>query len=266
MAKRFFTTELVDDPEFIDLNPSGKALWLFLLSKCDISGVVKFSDKLASLVIGCDIPEINKNLEILVGYEWIEMMKVGKYFIIGFCDFQYGTLSEGSRPHKAVIKLLVKHDLFERVSKGYPKGIYTLKDKDKAQDKDQEQDKDSEFLIFNAACLLYPGLKRESITELADFQMGNFDWENDLPLLLPAIQKQIEWRNNSDLAWRPPWKNFKAWLSGRHWEDVLSESAEAKEKDCIECGAAYAEGHKFGMNTRTNKKEYKCKECRKGIE
>jgi hypothetical protein len=41
------------------------------------------------------------------------------------------------------------------------------------------------------------------------------------------------------------------------------DSETGSEKDCIDCSAPYAEGHKFTQNPRTNIKEYKCKECRK---
>jgi len=58
----------------------------------------------------------------------------GKWHLTRFISFQFGTLSKESKPHQQVLRLLEKHG----VSKGYPKGIHTLKDKDKDKDKDSD--------------------------------------------------------------------------------------------------------------------------------
>lgn len=52
-----------------------------------------------------------------------------KWHIPKFIEFQYGELSEDCRPHFTVIKTLLKYGLWK--NKEYPKGIHTLKDKDK---------------------------------------------------------------------------------------------------------------------------------------
>jgi len=66
----------------------------------------------------------------------------GVYWLERFCAFQYGELSETCRPHKKYIQMLKSSNLFDRVSKGYSKGINTLQEQDK--DKEQEEDKEKE--------------------------------------------------------------------------------------------------------------------------
>jgi len=73
--------------------------------------------------------------------------------------------------------------------------------------------------IFNSARKLYPDTKRGNETEFEDFKKKHKDWQGVLPLLEPAIKRQIEWRQSDE--WRPEWKAFKTWLSNRSWEDEI---------------------------------------------
>jgi len=125
----------------------------------------------------------------------------------------------------------------------------------------EKENNSPEFILFESARLKYPGTKRGGQTEFKDFKRRIPNWKFVIDLLLPAIQNQIDWRVNAGKEFRPPWKHFKTWLGGSHWEDVLSDP-EAGGKECVDCQAPYAEGHKFTINTRTGKKEYRCKECR----
>ena len=48
-------------------------------------------------------------------------------------------MTESCRPHKKIISLLQKHGLYERVLKGYPKGIDTLEEKDTYKEEEKEE-------------------------------------------------------------------------------------------------------------------------------
>ena len=132
MSKRFTETAKWDDRWFVDLKAEHKLAWLYCCDCCDVAGVLDLSPRLANFRIGCDI-------------QWDEFVKAcgdrvavlpdGKLWLVGFVGFQYGELSKDCKAHNAVFRLMDKHQL-QRVSKGYPKGMDTLKDKDKEKDKD----------------------------------------------------------------------------------------------------------------------------------
>lgn len=136
MAKRFTDTEKWEDPWFRKLPSKHQKLWLFILDRCDSAGVWKVDFELAGFLIG-------ERLKLEEASPFFKNRVVPfddgeKWFIPKFLDFQYGHLDENCRPHKYVIKVLIRHGLYE----GYQKGIDTLKDKskDKEQDKDKEKD------------------------------------------------------------------------------------------------------------------------------
>lgn len=75
--------------------------------------------------------------------------------------------------------------------------------------------------VFEQARVLYPGHKRGLDTEFEYFTKVHKDYPALLPLLLPAIQKQIQWRAAASLnpkGFVPPWQHFKTWLFNRSWE------------------------------------------------
>ncbi len=132
--KRFTETAKWNDPWFRRLTPAAKLLWQWLLDHCDGAGVVEIDLELAGFQTGCEISE--KTVAELG--ERVSLLDGGKYHLPKFIGFQYGELSNDCKAHRPVFQSLKKHGL-ERVSIGYPKGIHTLKEQDKA--KDTEKDK-----------------------------------------------------------------------------------------------------------------------------
>ncbi len=96
------------------------------------------------------------------------------------------------------------------------------------------------ILLFDEARKIYPGTKRGLNTEWENFKKKNRDWKEVLPLLKPAIERQIEWRENGNGEFRPAWKYFQTWVNKRSWEDDCiigktaipfdAESAKQREK------------------------------------
>lgn len=138
MAKRFVDTELYDKPWFTELPCRLKCAVQYIFGKCDHAGIWDPNYAIAAVYVGEGGFQEYELLAIDGGGQF-EKLPNGKIFVVGFCDFQYGNLSEDCKPHKSVIQKLKKYGLYERVSKGYRKGIDTLQDKDK--DKEKEQDK-----------------------------------------------------------------------------------------------------------------------------
>lgn len=138
MAKRFTETDIWNKQWFQELNLKQKILLKYIFENCDCAGVWEMNFRLASFVIGetvtlDDIQEINNKKQ------QFEILDNGNLWVIDFIKFQYGKISENCKPHIPVINKLKKYNLFERVSKGYPKGTYgNLEEKEKEKEKEKE--------------------------------------------------------------------------------------------------------------------------------
>lgn len=144
MAKRFTDTSKWKDTWFQDLPSKYKLFWIYILDESDAAGVWKPNIRLASFQIGEHFEE--SELKRIFS-ERIEVTEAGYWWIKKFIEFQYGTLSEHSKPHTSVINLLKSHKII-----GYPKGIHTLKDKDKEKEKEKEKEKDSDVTFSIERC------------------------------------------------------------------------------------------------------------------
>jgi hypothetical protein len=160
MAKRFTDSNKWDDPWFMDLDIEYKLAWDYIISKCDSVGVWKPSKKLIQFHLG-DI-DLERFLSTC-GNERIMVMENGNWWIVKFCDFQYGELIEENcygvkadgtqyvknKPHLSYINLLKKHSLWIV----YTKGIHTLKEKDKEKEKDVLPEKPKKFNEYGSGKL-----------------------------------------------------------------------------------------------------------------
>lgn len=92
------------------------------------------------------------------------------------------------------------------------------KPKPKSNNSGTDNDTQSEF---EKARKLYPGSKRGLKTEFEDFKKKHKDWKEALPLLVPAIEAQINHKDHLKAAnqFCPQWKNFKTWINQRCWEE-----------------------------------------------
>lgn len=112
MSKRFYDTELWKKPWFRKLSPCEKAAWSYINANCDTVGVWVPDYEAAEFYIGDSldwesfIDKCNDNITVLDNNKW---------WLCEFCSFQYGELSEESRPHQSYIKLLKQHGLYELI-------------------------------------------------------------------------------------------------------------------------------------------------------
>lgn len=132
MAKRFTATEKWEDAWFSELNHYQKLCWLYLLDKCDTSGIWEKNFKAASFFLGFTVSEMSFDFM----KDKREEVNGNKWFIPKFIEFQYGELSENCKPHIPIIKQLERYNL-----KGYSKGIHTL-------NTIQEKEKDNTSISF----------------------------------------------------------------------------------------------------------------------
>lgn len=142
--KRFTDTEIWKKPWFRKLPPSEKTALSFIKDMCDSVGVWTPDFEMAEFFVGESVDwerlkeNSNGNIKILDN---------GKWWLVDFCTFQYGELDEesNSKPIISYIRQLKKHGLWEeyqRVCKGYDKGIHTLQEKEKEKEKEKEEEKD----------------------------------------------------------------------------------------------------------------------------
>ena len=76
--------------------------------------------------------------------------------------------------------------------------------------------------VFENFRISYLGNVRGLDTEFSDFKKHK-DWNECLELLLPALQKQIQIRNNKikQGGFVPNWKHLKTWINQRCWEEEI---------------------------------------------
>ena len=139
MAKRFTdTTKWTNNKWFFNLSIESKLFWMYLLDACDQVGVWEENVELSNRIIGHEysattlLKEFGKQIHVFKDKR--------KWWIVGFCDFQYVELKENSasKPIISHIALLKKHGLW----KHYIKCIYTLKVKVKEEDEEEVREED----------------------------------------------------------------------------------------------------------------------------
>lgn len=71
----------------------------------------------------------------------------------------------------------------------------------------------------------YPGRKRGHDTELAAFKRKYKNWTEIVPLLMPALQRLIEYNKAASAAgqWTASFANLSTWLFQARWEEELPE-------------------------------------------
>jgi len=89
------------------------------------------------------------------------VLENNKWWVIDFCDFQYGELKEDTtnKAHQSYISLLKRHGLWKKYKgayKGHTRGIYAPQEKDKDTDKDKKKDKEKEKKNYAEAVTMTP--------------------------------------------------------------------------------------------------------------
>ena len=143
--KRFTETAKWEDSWFMDLSPTEKLFYMYILDRCNNCGVWEVNFRLAEFMVGLPLNQ----KEILEKFkDRIKLLENGKKWLIPkFIKFQYGQLNPKCKPHLAVIKLLEKHNL-TTVFKELIKGMDTLKEEEEERviykeiEKDKKKDID----------------------------------------------------------------------------------------------------------------------------
>lgn len=149
MGKRFRETNISREAWYRKLTPEFKCAWNFICDECDVAGVWAIDDDAMSFYIGRQIDlkaffdAVNQDK---IRVEFLDSTKI---FIPGFVEFQYGELSEFCKPHKKIISLLKKYNLYERVShRVYDRVSDTLQEKEKEEEKEKEKEEEVPEMKF----------------------------------------------------------------------------------------------------------------------
>lgn len=127
MPKRFTDSGKFRNPWYRSMSPKIKCLWEYMLSECDIAGIIEIDLPSMSFHIG---EEIHMN-DLSVFDEKIYFIDEKKVFIPSFIEFQQKELNENNKAHKNIIKTLEKYNIpvsldmkdFQRGFKGASKGL-----------------------------------------------------------------------------------------------------------------------------------------------
>lgn len=241
MAKRFSDTNKWDDEWYMSLPSAYKLAYQYILDKCDSVGVWKPNYKLAEFVLSEKIDW--EDFKSLLGKCRLYEMKNGNWWLIKFCDFQYGALKDTCRPHVSFIEQLKKHSLYIP----YTKGLNTPKEKEKDKDKEKDKEKETEENLkiqFDSFRQKYPGRKGGLDVEFEYFIKKNKEYRTIIPLLGPAIDRQLEIRRvkellkeQGDIDFIANWKDLQTWLNGKCWTE--EEQIPVFKKKLTELELAY---------------------------
>lgn len=132
--KRLTATEKWIDPWYMKLPGEFKNAWNFIVDNCDSAGVWDINEELANFQIGSQVnwADFRKTLD-----DRIQELPGGKWWIIGFIEFQYGKLTPSSGVHRAVIEKLKRHDLWDRY--GIAMGYQSLQEEETAKAKEDPE-------------------------------------------------------------------------------------------------------------------------------
>lgn len=125
MSKRFTESDKWRDVWFRKLSPLHKCLWTYLTDNCDQAGVIDIDWELASFQIGAKVKA--DDLTSAFGKQ-VYALPCGKWIVLRFVEFQYGTPSRSCKPHARIFDALERHGISlewisERVSEASSKGI-----------------------------------------------------------------------------------------------------------------------------------------------
>lgn len=112
MAKRFTDTNKWSEDWFLDLPLQSKLFWIYVCDNCNHAGIFKPNKRLFEILIGTKI-DTQKFLELInTDKKRIIVLGNGRWYILGFIEFQYGNkLNSQNRVHNSILKILNDNDV-----------------------------------------------------------------------------------------------------------------------------------------------------------
>ena len=217
MAKRFIDTKMWDKAWFRKLSPKYKAVWIYLITRCDHAGIWDADWEAAEFLIGESItyeelPDIIKN-------KMKPIQNEDQFFIESFVEFQYGVLKENSKPHLSVIKRLNEKGLLKSIQRVVSPNI-TLKDKDKVNNKVRNKEEREKDFIQKCKKLQSNILSDVELVAFVDYwtesNEGSSKMKFEMQKTFDVSRRMKRWQNNNK-DWgtnKQPVNKFKKLPSG----------------------------------------------------
>lgn len=101
-------------------------------------------------------------------------------------------------------------------------GGSTQREKEREKEKEKEREKEDLFFLFSEFHKKYPSVKKPAETEFKKLQSNNPNWEDDIEKLLPALEKEIRYKEHQGKS-APPWKHLSNWLLAQCWLDEIPD-------------------------------------------
>jgi hypothetical protein len=119
--KRFTESLKWDDPWFQALDLDHRLAWIYLLDRCDCSGVWEPNFRTGNFHLARDIdwPTVKATF---IDAKRVCVLPSGKWWVCKFVEFQYGELKAKSPIHQKVLTLLLRHGLDESQLEAFVKG------------------------------------------------------------------------------------------------------------------------------------------------
>lgn len=135
MPKRFHATEIWNEDWFVDLTPSEKFLWFFILDDCDHAGIWKPNKRLFNALTGSRINLDDAVLKFNKDKQRVLILPNGRWVLIDFISFQYGhIMNTGNKLHLSILSILNQNEVNLTCLGGQVQVKHGLKDKDKDKD------------------------------------------------------------------------------------------------------------------------------------
>lgn len=107
MSKRFTDSSKFRDPWYRKLSPKMKCLWEYLISECDLAGILEFDMDSMSFHIGEKI-----TIDDLIEFgDRVYFLSESKIFIPKFVSFQQGVLNPDNKAHKSIFIAFEKYNI-----------------------------------------------------------------------------------------------------------------------------------------------------------
>ena len=143
MANRNIDTGLFDDEWFMDLSKDAKLLFIYLITKCDHAGILKFNKKLTEYQTG--LKGLEKLLKALSNR--LVILNEGLIFIPNFLKVQYPKGICGKAPVQiSVQNILKKYGLWDEEKQTLIKGLNNPSERVIVNDTDIVIDNDNNIL------------------------------------------------------------------------------------------------------------------------
>lgn len=229
MSKRFHDTTKYQRPWFRDLTPAEKCAWDYISCTCDNVGVWVPDFRGAEFNIGDKI-EWDKLPAKVHGN--IRILENGKWWLIDFVSYQYGSLIENNRVHISYANLLRKHglyDFYRSMENGENKGLDSIIDdanNKTIKGKGKGQDKREKYTDYGIAASVY----------LSDDEMAKLKSKYDKIYIDQYVKKISLWEPKDGKRPKNDYMTILRWLDKDKIPMIQSRPK------CSDCGSVLVDG------------------------